>query len=226
MAKYTITLEEALALMTEDQRDIYDELLASVVPTEYAEDFAAAFDARYRLREISNGTPAGFLEDLTDAVYSNKLELTALWEEYDINGMFGDHSSETETETPNLTKTRTPNLTKTRTPNLTDTRTPNTVSTDHTVNDDTPNTSGVISGGYAANVIDGRQTLTGTDTVARTGTETNVETGTDTQTETGTKTRTRIVLNDEGVNDHLERGVYNLMIYTLRKFASCFILLY
>lgn len=210
MAEYTITLEQAKALMSNDQLSTYNALLASVVPEQYAADFAAAFEARYLRREISNGTPAGFLEDLTDAVYSNKLELTALWEQYDEAGPFGGIEKETISETPNITKRRTPDLTDARTPNLT--------RTDHVVVDDTPQTSGVIAGGYAANVTDGNQTETGSDTVRRTGTET--------ETETGTRSKIRTRETDDDINEIIRRGVANLMLYTLRKFATCFMLLY
>ena len=210
MSKYTITLEQTLELMTAEQTATYNALLRASVPAQYGDEFAAAFNARYQAREISNGTPAGFLEDLTDAVYSNKLELAALWSQYTEAGMFGGIHKKTDTETPNITKKRTPDLTDARTPDL--------VRADHVVLDDTPQTSGVIAGGYAASVSDGRQTETGTDTVRKTGTETT--------TETGSRTRVIEEQSDIDINETLRAGVANLMLYTLRKFAPCFILLY
>lgn len=210
MAKYTITLEQTLELMTPEQSVTYNALLRAAVPTEYGDDFVAAFNARYRTREISNGTPAGFLEDLTSAVYSNKLELNALWAQYAEDGMFIDARRSSDTETPNVTKTRTPDLTDTRTPNIT--------RNGHSVTDDTPQTSGVISGGYAAIVVDDSQSETGNEQLKRTGTETERETG----------TRTRVTEEQVGndLNRIMREGVANLMIYTLQKFTSCFILLY
>lgn len=210
MSKYTITLEQTLELMTAEQTATYNALLRAAVPAQYGDEFAAAFNARYRAREISNGTPAGFLEDLTDAVYSNKLELAALWSQYTEAGMFGGIHKKTDTETPDVTKTRTPDLTDVRTPNLT--------RGGHSVTDDTPQTSGVIAGGYAAMVVDDTQTETGNEQLKRTGTETERETG----------TRTRVIeeQSDKDINEVMRAGVANLMLYTLRKFAPCFILLY
>lgn len=210
MAKYTITLSDAKALMTEDQISRYDTLLRMCVPADHQVDFVAAFDRKYNNREIANGTPAGFLDDLASVVYLNMGELNDLWTQYDSYGMFGATARITDTETPNITKKRTPDLTDARTPDL--------IRADHVVLDDTPQTSGVIAGGYAASVSDGRQTETGTDTVRKTGTETT--------TETGSRTRMRTEERDDDVNTLIKAGVANLMQYTLRKFASCFILLY
>ena len=210
MADYTITLAQARALMTPEQISTYNALLAAAVPADFAADFKAAFEARYDRREISNGTPAGFLDDLTDAVYSHKLELGALWSQYKDAGMFGGIKKISDVETPDITKIRTPNLTDERTPDIT--------RTDHVQIDDTPATSWTDPDPYAASVSHGTQTETGTDTVTRTGTETN--------TETGTRPRERTEDTDDDVNELVRRGVANLMQYTLRKFASCFMLLY
>lgn len=210
MAAYTITLEQAKQLMTPEQTARYNALLASVVPEAYTPEFVDAFNARYNRREISNGTPEGFLEDLTGAVYVNKLELNALWSLYAKDGMFDDSETEDVTETPDITRERTPNLTDERTPDIT--------RKDDVIIDDTPQTSGVIGGGYAANVTDSTSHETGSDKLRRTGSETT--------TETGTRRTERRHVKSPSLNDTMRAEINNLMIYTLRKFASCFMLLY
>lgn len=248
MAKYTITLDECIKLFTPTQSEMYNTLLTSSVPSQYADDFKRAFYLKFRGRDVQAGTPAGFLLDLEESVICTKAEINALFDRYAKDGYFEVSYAArtvTETETPDLTyttdATRTPNLTEGTQDSGNSTETPNT--TNKTVADqkrvysNTPDTNGVVSGNYATDVTNDdsttTQTVTGntqnTYTTNRTTTHTGTEENKETRTETGTRSRSStetVRTPSESIYRLVKDFPRPLMTEILLLFSDCFILLY
>lgn len=221
MAKYTITLKETISLFTDEQAERYTAILQSCAPTtDIGTKFIKAFNVKYYNREISNGTPEGFLNDIeeTALVYGDLIkELFTRYEKYGYYTSQYMASDTDTTETPDLKHTRTPNITRTRTPNLT------TTDDGQSVFSDTPDSSGVVTGNYATNVnkVDNTTTVKGSDE--------NKETGTDTTTETGTKNIHSVVTVETPVpslSELTEKLQTSLMAKILDLFANNFMLIY
>ena len=204
MAKYTITLDEARSLMTDEQKDRETEIFNLIDNVDYRETFKRAYDLKYRDYEIANGTPLGYLNDFEKHMLYSVNTINAIFSELDRNGYFRvtyDELDITDTETRDLTTTRTPNTTVT--------------STGTTKFYDTPDTANPDEQTFITNLT-GSQAST-----QERGNETNTDEGTVTHNITHTRT-----LPPRSVYEILKNIPKSVIEELLRPFGHCFMLVF
>ncbi len=204
MVKYTLTLNDTKALFTPEQNLEYFSYFAFTGNNTLDTAIKEAFDARYANREISNGTPRGFLDDMKTVYLAYKDVISAMFSEYELDGYFKATYLDSD-----YSETRTPDLSHTRTPNV------KTENNGKQVYSDTPDSSGVISGGYASAVT------TNSNTVQSTGTETTTETGTEKRQYTLQKG-----IPHGNVWEMVLERKRSIIDMVLSYYAPCFIMLY
>lgn len=114
MAKYTITLTEARALMTPEQTAREAEIFNLIDDVVYRETVKRVYFLKYSDYEISNGTPLGYLNDFEKYMLLHRDEINSLLATvkkgnyYDVvykELEIADSGEDTDTRTPNLTTT-------------------------------------------------------------------------------------------------------------------------
>lgn len=204
MAKYTITLDEARSLMTDDQKDRETQIFNLIDNVDYRETFKRAYDLKYNDYEIANGTPLGYLNDFEKHMLYNVNTINAIFSELESNGYFRvvyDELTTVDTETRNLTATRTPNTTVT--------------SNGTTKFYDTPDTANPDEQTFITNLT-GSQAST-----QERGNETNTDAGTVTHNITHTRT-----LPPKSVYEILKNIPQSVIEELLRPFGHCFMLVF
>lgn len=214
LAKYTITLEEARSLMSDEQRDRETEIFSLITNTNYRETFKRAYDLKYIDYEIANGTPLGYLNDFEKHMLYSVNTINAIFSELERDGYFRvtyDELTIVDTETRDLTAVRTPNTTVTSNGTTRFYDTPDTPIPD-TPNPDTPDP-------YEQRFI---TNLTGSQaSTQERGNETNTDEGTVTHNITHTRT-----LPPKSVYEILKNIPQSVIEELLKPFSHCFMLVF
>lgn len=204
MAKYTITLDEARELMSDEQKERETQIFNQITPIQYRETFKRAYDLKYGDYEIANGTPLGYLNDFEKHMLYSVNTINAIFSELERDGYFRviyDELVITDTETRDLTATRTPNTTVT--------------SSGATKFYDTPDTPNPDEQTFITN-------LTGSEaTTQERGNETNTDEGTVTHNITHTRT-----IPPKTVYEILKSIPQSAIEELLRPFGHCFMLVF
>lgn len=200
MAKYTITLEEARGLMSDEQKQRERDIFALVDDVVYREVIEKVYSLKFGDYEILNGTPLGYLNDFEKHMLFHRDEINALVSTLSKGEYYNVVYNELEiTDSGKDTDTRTPNLTV--------------KSGGTTKFYDTPDTANPAENQYLSNL-----TNSSADTT---------ESGSDTTTRVyGKKTTHTRTIPQKALYELITSTPNSVIEYILNMFKPCFMLIF